>query len=218
MKIEGSVALVTGAASGLGNATALMLHERGAQVVLVDRPSSDGQLVADRIGPGAVFAAADVASADEVAVAIELASGLGDLRIVVNCAGVATPGKVLSRAGALPLEEFARVVQVNLVGTFNVLRLAAQAITTTDPVAGERGVIVNTASVAAFDGQIGQPAYAASKGGVAALTLPVARELGRNLIRVMTRSRDLRDPHDGGTPARSPVVPRSAGTAPLEVG
>jgi NAD(P)-dependent dehydrogenase (short-subunit alcohol dehydrogenase family) len=185
MEIKGSVALVAGAASGLGYATARTLHERGAQVLLVDLPTSGGQAAAEKIGAGAHFAAADVTDAEQVGAAADFAASMGDLRIAVNCAGVATPGKVLGRAGVLPLADFERVVRINLLGTFNVLRLAAQKIAATEPVDGERGVIVNTASVAAFDGQIGQSAYAASKGGVAALTLPVARELAQHLIRVV---------------------------------
>ncbi|RAX16177.1 SDR family NAD(P)-dependent oxidoreductase [Pseudarthrobacter sp. AG30] len=197
MDIKGSVALVTGGASGLGAATARRLFDDGASVVLLDLASSGGQAVADDLngrtqaGQSAVFAAADVTSEAEVRAAVATAAGLGPLRIVVNCAGIATPGKVLGRAGVLPLEAFGRVVQVNLVGTFNVLRLAAEAMAATEPVATrlggpERGVIINTASVAAFDGQIGQPAYSASKGAVAAMTLPIARELARSLIRVVT--------------------------------
>lgn len=186
MNIDGAVAIVTGGASGLGHATARALHHRGAQVVLIDLPGSRGSDAAAEIGEGAHFVAADVTSPDEVAAAVDFAAGLGDLRVAVNCAGVATPGKVLGRGGALALEEFERVVRINLVGTFNVIRLAAEKIAATEPIDGERGVIIDTASVAAFDGQIGQPAYAASKGGVAALTLPVARELARHLIRVVT--------------------------------
>lgn len=186
MKITDAVAVVTGAASGLGNATARALHDRGAKVVIIDLPSSDGDAAAKEIGAGAHFFPADVTSADDVAAATDFAATLGDLRIAVNCAGVATPGKVLGRRGVLPLADFERVVRINLVGTFNVIRLAAEKIAATSPVEGERGVIVDTASVAAYDGQIGQAAYAASKGGVAALTLPVARELARHLIRVVT--------------------------------
>lgn len=191
MKIQdtNSVALITGGASGLGAATARRLHEAGAGVVLVDLPQSHGAELAAELGERAVFVAADVCDEDQVLAAIAAASTLGQLRIVVNCAGVATPGKVLGREGVLPLAQFSKVVQINLIGTFNVVRLCAQAMAEAEPLAGdsgpERGVIVNTASVAAFDGQIGQPAYAASKGGVAAMTLPLARELARSLIRVV---------------------------------
>ncbi|MFI6315596.1 SDR family NAD(P)-dependent oxidoreductase [Nocardia fusca] len=186
MRIDGAVALVTGGASGLGNATARVLHARGAEVVLVDLPSADRDAATAGLEDRVHFAPADVTSAADIAAAVELAASLGDLRIVVNCAGIATPGKVLGRGGPLPLEDFERVVRVNLMGTFNVIRLAAERIAATDPVDGERGVIIDTASVAAFDGQIGQPAYAASKGGVAAMTLPVARELAKHLVRVVT--------------------------------
>ncbi|WP_461189054.1 SDR family NAD(P)-dependent oxidoreductase [Arthrobacter sp. Z4-13] len=212
MDVTGSVALVTGGASGLGAATARRLFDDGATVVLVDLPSSPGAALAEELnratlnsGGGnrrdgspagtpeqsAVFMPADVTSEADVQAAVDAATALGPLRIVVNCAGIATPGKVLGREGVLPLEAFNRVIQVNLVGTFNVLRLAAAAMVTTGPVitelgGPERGVIINTASVAAFEGQIGQPAYAASKGAVAAMTLPIARELARSLVRVVT--------------------------------
>ena len=207
MDIKGTVALITGGASGLGAATARRLFDAGASVVLVDLPSSAGDAFAAELNAGevqwaprrqpkepankAVFVPADVTSEDEVQAAVDAAVALGPLRIVVNCAGIATPGKVLGRDGVLPLESFNRVIQINLVGTFNVIRLAAAAMAATEPaVTGlggpERGVIINTASVAAFDGQIGQPAYAASKGAVHAMTLPIARELARSLIRVVT--------------------------------
>ncbi|WP_258804776.1 SDR family NAD(P)-dependent oxidoreductase [Pseudarthrobacter sp. NS4] len=196
MDITGSVALITGGASGLGAATARTLFDAGASVVLLDLPQSAGSALAEEFnrsadGRTAVFAPADVTNEDQVQAAVDTASGLGPLRIVVNCAGIATPGKVLGREGVLPLEAFNRVVQVNLLGTFNVLRLAAAAMVATEPAitdlgGPERGVIINTASVAAFEGQIGQPAYAASKGAVAAMTLPLARELARSLVRVVT--------------------------------
>lgn len=186
MNIDGSVAAISGGASGLGRATARALHQRGAEVVLLDLPSSDGDQAAAKIGTGAHFVATDVTSADEVATAINFAAGLGDLRVAINCAGVATPGKALGRKGPLPLPDFERVLAINLVGTFNVIRLAAEKIAENSPIEGERGVVIDTASVAAFDGQIGQPAYAASKGGVAAMTLPLARELASHLIRVVS--------------------------------
>ena len=196
MDITGSVALITGGASGLGAATARTLFDAGASVVLLDLATSGGANLADELnrsadGRTAVFAPADVTSEAQVQAAVDTAVGLGPLRIVVNCAGIATPGKVLGREGVLPLEAFNRVVQVNLLGTFNVLRLAAAAMVATEPAVTElggpeRGVIINTASVAAFEGQIGQPAYAASKGAVAAMTLPIARELARSLVRVVT--------------------------------
>ena len=191
MDVKGAVALVTGGASGLGAATARRMFHDGASVVLVDLPSSGGAALAEELnassgasGRSAVFSPADVTNEAEVQAAVGTAASLGPLRIVVNCAGIATPGKVLGRDGVLPLEAFSRVIQVNLVGTFNVLRLAEPAVTELG--GPERGVIVNTASVAAFEGQIGQPAYAASKGAVAAMTLPIARELARSLVRVVT--------------------------------
>ncbi|KNH17419.1 3-hydroxy-2-methylbutyryl-CoA dehydrogenase [Arthrobacter sp. ZBG10] len=185
MNINGAVALITGGASGLGQATANALHRQGAHVVVVDLPSSKGETVAKALGSRAHFMPADVTSAEEIGSAVDFAASLGALRIVVNCAGIVDPGRVLGRNGALPLADFERVVRINLIGTFNVIRLAAEKIAVTDAVDGERGVIIDTASVAAFDGQIGQPAYAASKGGVAAMTLPLARELASHLIRVM---------------------------------
>ena len=186
MQLDGCAALVTGGASGLGNATAHALTEAGARVVILDLPSSEGEKAAVALGPTARFVPADVTDEEQVQAAIDTASGLGPLRVVVNCAGIATAEKVIGREGLIPLDHFERVVRVNLVGTFNVVRLAAAAIAQTEPVGEERGVIVNTASVAAFDGQIGQAAYSASKGGVAAMTLPLAREFARHLIRVMT--------------------------------
>ena len=191
MEIRGAVALITGGASGLGLATARLLREAGAIVVIVDLPHSPGEAVAAE--HGLVFLAADVADADQVQLAVNTAAGFGPLRIVVACAGIATGGRVVGRGGPLPLEDFERVIRVNLTGTFNVIRLAAVAMAETEPIAdphgasgGERGVIVTTASVAAFDGQIGQAAYSASKSGVAGMTLPIARELAQHLIRVVT--------------------------------
>lgn len=185
MEVKGSVVLVTGGGSGLGLATAARLAGLGARVVVVDLPGSGGEAAAQQLDD-AVFAAADVTDETAVTAALDTAGELGDLRVVVNCAGIVRPGKVLGRSGPLPLASFTREVMVNLVGTFNVARLAAARIATTEPVDEERGVIVFTASVAAFDGQIGQPGYAASKGGVVGMTLPMARELASSRIRVMT--------------------------------
>jgi NAD(P)-dependent dehydrogenase (short-subunit alcohol dehydrogenase family) len=188
VNLSGAVALVTGGASGLGLATARRLAADGAAgVVLVDLPTVDGKAAAGSLGAPATFAAADVTDEQQVAAAVDAAREFGPLRVVVNCAGIGTAGRVLSRkSGVLPLAAFARTVSVNLIGTFNVLRLGAEAMAATEPVDGERGVIVNTASVAAFDGQVGQAAYSASKGGVVGMTLPIARDLAEHLIRVMT--------------------------------
>ncbi len=191
MQIERAGALITGGASGLGLATARRLAADGALVTIVDLPSSRGPEVAAELG--GVFAPADVTNETEVRAAVAEASALAPLRVVVACAGIATPGKVLDREGhPTPLQDFERVVRVNLIGTYNVIAQAAGVMIQNDPApsesdaSGERGVIVTTASVAAFDGQIGQPAYAASKGGVHAMTLPIARELARFGIRVVT--------------------------------
>lgn len=187
MQIEGSSALVTGGASGLGLATARALAAAGATVTIVDLPSSRGAEAAAEVG--GLFVPADVTSVQEVAAAVAAASNVGPLRVAINCAGVGNANKVLDRESLpLPLENFERVVRINLVGTYNVLSQAAAAMAKTDPdpASGDRGVIVNTASVAAFDGQIGQPAYSASKGAVHAMTLPIARELSRYGIRVST--------------------------------
>jgi len=186
MEIVGQAAIVTGAASGLGEATARRLAAAGARVALFDRDLEAAATVAADIG-GQAFQC-DVADAASTEAAVAAASqALGPARIAVNCAGVAPPARIVGRDGPLALSAFAEVVAVNLVGTFNVLRLAAAAMRDLDPLeTGERGVIVNTASIAAFEGQIGQAAYAASKGGVVSLTLPAARELARYGIRVLT--------------------------------
>ncbi|MBS1906422.1 MAG: SDR family NAD(P)-dependent oxidoreductase [Actinobacteria bacterium] len=191
MQITGSGALVTGGASGLGLATARRLAAVGATVTIIDLPSSKGAEIAEELG--GVFAPADVTSADEVAAAVAAAQAAAPLRIVVNCAGIAPPAKVLDRDGnPADLAAFERIIRINLVGTFNVIAQASAVIAKNAPRQAQgpgpedRGVIVNTASVAAFDGQIGQPAYSASKGGVHAMTLPIARELARYGIRVCT--------------------------------
>ncbi|GAA3757323.1 3-hydroxyacyl-CoA dehydrogenase [Microbacterium kribbense] len=186
MEITGASALVTGGASGLGQATARRLAAAGAHVTIVDLPASAGEQVAAELG--GTFAPADVTDPEQVAAAVQIAAKAGPLRVVINCAGIAPPAKVLGRDGdPSPLGAFAKIIQVNLIGTYNVIAQASAVISKTDPTAGgDRGVIVNTASVAAFDGQIGQPAYSASKGGIHSMTLPIARELARYGIRVCT--------------------------------
>jgi NAD(P)-dependent dehydrogenase (short-subunit alcohol dehydrogenase family) len=188
MNIEGSVALVTGGASGLGEATVRRLVSRGAQAVIVDRDADRGERLAAGLGSAAAFAQADVSSAAEVQAAVDRACALGTLRVAVSCAGVGIAARTLGKDGTPhDLDVYKKVLEVNLVGTFNVLRLAAAAMARNDPNAdGERGVIVNTASVAAFEGQIGQAAYSSSKGGVVGLTLPAARDLAAVGIRVCT--------------------------------
>jgi NAD(P)-dependent dehydrogenase (short-subunit alcohol dehydrogenase family) len=193
MRVEGSVALVTGGASGLGRATAAELVSAGAAVVIADLPGSPGADVAGGLGDRAVFHPTDVTDPAQVQSALDVARELGTLRIAVSCAGLGPAAKVLSRHGPMPLEDFAKVVTVNLIGTFNLVRLAAARIAAAELTDGERGVLVNTASVAAYDGQIGQAAYAASKGGVVSMTLPIARELARHAIRVMAIAPGLFD-------------------------
>lgn len=186
MKIEGRVALVTGAASGLGLATVRNLVQGGARVVMVDLPSSQGAAVAEEFGSRVRYVAADVTDEEQVMAAVDVASDLGGPDIVVSCAGIAPAGRVVGRSGPFPLDLFARVLQINLTGTFNVVRLAAARMAATPSAEEERGVIITTASVAAFEGQIGQAAYSASKAGVAGMTLPIARELAEHRIRVVT--------------------------------
>jgi NAD(P)-dependent dehydrogenase (short-subunit alcohol dehydrogenase family) len=188
MQIAAHTFLVTGGASGLGGATARMLADAGGQVIIADINARTGEQTAFEIGDRARFVATDVADEASVRAAVAAArDSFGSLHGVVNAAGIAIAEKVLGREGPHSLQSFQRVIAVNLIGTFNVIRLAAAAMADNEPVAsGERGVIVNTASVAAYEGQIGQAAYAASKGGIVGLTLPVARELARSGIRVMT--------------------------------
>jgi NAD(P)-dependent dehydrogenase (short-subunit alcohol dehydrogenase family) len=189
MKLDGAVAIVTGGASGLGEATVRTLVAGGARAVILDRPQSPGPQLAQELGAArALFVPADVTSADEVTRAVADAKGaFGAIHIAVNCAGVGVAMKTVSKQGPMPLEMFTKVIQINLIGTFNVIRLAAAEMARNDPNEdGERGVIVNTASIAAFDGQIGQAAYSASKGGVVGMTLPIARDLASLGIRVCT--------------------------------
>src|SRR5215510_1748923 len=188
MELRSVKAVVTGGASGLGRATAERLIAAGAAVALLDRPASAGADAAKAMGQRATFTPADVTSADEVSTALQAAGEqLGGVNVLVNCAGIGTAMKTFGKAGPAKLEEFTRVIQVNLIGTFNCIRLAAALMAKNAPGAeGERGVVINTASVAAFDGQIGQAAYSASKGGIVGMTLPVARDLAELGIRVMT--------------------------------
>ncbi|HYW55178.1 MAG TPA: SDR family NAD(P)-dependent oxidoreductase [Dongiaceae bacterium] len=186
MNVAGTAAIVTGGASGLGAATARRLAALGAKVGVLDRDAARAQSVAAEIG--GIAAPCDVSDADAVTAALAAVRAQhGDARIVVNCAGIGTARRVIGRDGPMPLPDFERVVRVNLIGTFNVIRLAAAPMTALEPLdTGERGVIVMTASVAAFEGQVGQAAYAASKGGIVALTLPLARELAQFGVRVVT--------------------------------
>ncbi|RME43359.1 MAG: 3-hydroxyacyl-CoA dehydrogenase [Caldilineae bacterium] len=188
MDIQNKTFLVSGGGSGLGAATARMLVEAGGNVVIADFNAETGQRVADELGDAARFAHTNVVDEEDVQIAVEAAvESFGGLHGAINCAGIAIAEKVLGKTEPHDLVRFTRVVQVNLIGTFNVIRLAAAAMANNEPTpGGERGVIVNTASVAAFDGQIGQAAYSASKGGVVGMTLPIARELARYGIRVMT--------------------------------
>jgi NAD(P)-dependent dehydrogenase (short-subunit alcohol dehydrogenase family) len=190
VEIKDAVAVVTGGASGLGLATTKRLLDAGAQVVVLDIRGKDA--VAE-LGDRAVFAETDVTNEAAVTAALDTAEKLGPLRIAVNCAGTGNAMKTLSKDGPFPLDAFRKIVEINLIGTFNVIRLAAERIAKTEPINGERGVIVNTASVAAFDGQVGQAAYSASKGGVVGMTLPIARDLSRELIRVVTIAPGLFD-------------------------
>jgi NAD(P)-dependent dehydrogenase (short-subunit alcohol dehydrogenase family) len=194
MDIANTVALVTGGASGLGRAAVEALLARGGKAVILDLPGSPGEALAEQLGAAVRFAPADVRDPDAVQAAVELASELGDLRVVVNCAGLGDAIKTVGRDGApYPLDKFQRVVDINLVGTFNVIRLGAARMAQLPPVGEERGVVVNTASAAAFDGQIGQAAYSASKGGIVGMTLPIARDLSSLAIRVVTIAPGLFD-------------------------
>ncbi|MDT5092901.1 MAG: hypothetical protein QOH60_2264 [Mycobacterium sp.] len=190
MEIKDAVAVVTGGASGLGLATTRRLLDAGAQVVVLDLK---GKHAVDELGDRAVFAETNVTDEAAVTAALDAAEKLGPLRIVINCAGTGNAIKTLGKDGPFPLDAFRKVVEINLIGTFNVIRLGAERIAKTEPIGGERGVIVNTASVAAFDGQVGQAAYSASKGGVVGMTLPIARDLSRDLIRVVTIAPGLFD-------------------------
>lgn len=185
MQIQQAVFVITGGASGLGAASARMIAQQGGQVVIADVQDAAGEQLASELGGR--FVHCDVTSEQDAAAVIQVAQSLGTLRGLINCAGIAPAVKTVGKEGPHPLEAFQRVVNINLVGTFNMARLAADAMCKTEAnEQGERGVIINTASVAAFDGQMGQVAYAASKAAVAGLTLPMARDLSRHGIRVMT--------------------------------
>ncbi|MBI4611452.1 MAG: 3-hydroxyacyl-CoA dehydrogenase [Candidatus Rokubacteria bacterium] len=188
MRISQTTAVVTGGASGLGRATAERIVAGGGRAVLLDLPTSKGAETAEALGKQALFAAADVTSPEQVEAALTLATErFGPITVLVNCAGVAAAVRTATRGGPHPLDVFAFTIQVNLIGTFNCIRLAAARMMQNEPnEEGERGVIINTASVAAFDGQVGQAAYSASKGGIVGMTLPVARDLAGYGIRVMT--------------------------------
>jgi NAD(P)-dependent dehydrogenase (short-subunit alcohol dehydrogenase family) len=194
VEIKDAVAVVTGGASGLGLATTKRLLDAGAKVVVLD---IRGKEAIDELGDRATFAQTDVTDEAAVTAALDAAEKLGPVRIAVNCAGTGNAMKTLSKDGPFPLDAFRKIVEINLIGTFNVIRLAAERMAKTEPIGSadsqERGVIINTASVAAFDGQIGQAAYSASKGGVVGMTLPIARDLSRELIRVVTIAPGLFD-------------------------
>jgi len=188
MDIRNSTFIVTGGSSGLGAATVEMILAAGGKAVIADVNRAQGEALAAKLGKNARYVECDVTREDHGKAAVDAAiSGLGGLHGLVNCAGIAVGEKTVGKDGPHSLEKFTRVINVNLIGTFNMIRLAADAMAKGQPNAGgERGVIVNTASVAAFDGQIGQAAYSASKGGIVGMTLPIARDLARNGIRVLT--------------------------------
>ncbi|MEQ6389686.1 3-hydroxyacyl-CoA dehydrogenase [Bacillaceae bacterium S4-13-58] len=189
MDLKGKVAVVTGGASGLGLATVERLVENGAKVVIFDLNEENAKEAAERLGNNVTYAVVNVTDEDSVQNGIDVAiKNFGAIHICVNCAGVGTPGKTIGKKGVLPLEKYKQVIDINLIGTFNVLRLSANRMKDNEPItdSGERGVIINTASVAAFDGQMGQAAYGASKAGVVGMTLPVSRDLSQYGIRVNT--------------------------------
>ncbi|WP_417897031.1 3-hydroxyacyl-CoA dehydrogenase [Bacillus haimaensis] len=188
MKVENICALVTGGASGLGEATVRNIVAKGGKALILDLSEERGRMLVDELGNSVLYVKTDVTSEKDVRAALEQGiEKLGSINAVVNCAGIGVAQKVLSRKGTHPLDHFSKVISINLIGSFNVIRLAAERMVLNEPNAeGERGVIINTASVAAFDGQIGQAAYSASKGGIVGMTLPIARELAAFGIRVMT--------------------------------
>jgi 3-hydroxyacyl-CoA dehydrogenase/3-hydroxy-2-methylbutyryl-CoA dehydrogenase len=188
MQLSQAKAMVTGGASGLGGATVARIHAAGGSVAILDLPTSQGEEVAATLGERAIFCPTDVTSEADVQKAVDGAvAAFGGVNVLVNCAGIGMAGRTISRTGPFPLDVFAKTIEINLIGTFNCIRLATFQMSRNEPgESGERGVVVNTASVAAFDGQIGQAAYSASKGGVVGMTLPIARDLSSVGIRVMT--------------------------------
>jgi 3-hydroxyacyl-CoA dehydrogenase / 3-hydroxy-2-methylbutyryl-CoA dehydrogenase len=188
MNISETIAMVTGGASGLGEATARQIIKQGGKAAILDLSEERGQVLVEELGERAIFIKTDVTSEEEVSAAInKAAQSFGSINAVVNCAGIAIASKLMSRKGIHSLDSFSKVITINLIGTFNVIRLASEQMSKNEPNEhGERGVVINTASVAAFEGQIGQAAYSASKGGVVGMTLPIARELASHGIRVMT--------------------------------
>jgi NAD(P)-dependent dehydrogenase (short-subunit alcohol dehydrogenase family) len=193
MNMHDSIALVTGGTSGLGRATVQRLAAEGSRVVFMGRASERADKVAADLGDRGVFVAGDITRTEDVARAVDTAASLGRLATVVNCAGIAVPGRTLGKRGPLPLETFAEVIRVNLLGTFDVVRQAAGVMAANEPVDGDRGVVVCTSSIAAYEGQEGQVAYTASKAAVAGMTLPLARDLARHGIRVVTVAPGLFD-------------------------
>lgn len=188
MKVENICALVTGGASGLGEATVRNIVAKGGKALILDLSEERGRMLVEELGNSVLYVKTDVTSEEDVRAALKQGiENLGTINAIVNCAGIGVAQKVLSRKGTHPLDHFSKVISINLIGSFNVIRLAAERMVLNEPNAeGERGVIINTASVAAFDGQIGQAAYSASKGGIVGMTLPIARELAAFGIRVMT--------------------------------
>ncbi|WP_207063575.1 3-hydroxyacyl-CoA dehydrogenase [Motiliproteus sp. SC1-56] len=210
MELNNKAVVVTGGASGLGLTTCRELAAKGARVAAFDLNEEAGRVLTEELGEKALFAKVDVTDADSVAAGFaRTLDAFGAVHVCINCAGVATPGKVLGRNGPLDLAKFSQVININLVGTFNVLRLAAEQMAKNEAENGERGVIINTASVAAFDGQMGQAAYSASKAGVAGMTLPIARDLAKLGIRIMTIAPGIFDtPMMKGMPdeVRDPLI------------
>lgn len=186
MQINGKVAVITGGASGLGLATTAKVVAAGGKVVIIDVQDDKGAEAVQQFGDAVRFVHTDVTSEEEVKAALDAADALGELRFTINCAGIGGGQRTVGKDGPYPLERFKKIVGVNLIGTFNVIRLAAERMLKHDSIDGERGVIINTASVAAYEGQIGQVAYSASKGGIVGMTLPIARDLSSMMIRVVT--------------------------------